>query len=69
MLKLFVLRILPYQVQIGDSLVYRIKRTLGKGLSGQVCVGEPVGPSAAISQIGLGAVEVYLRALSSHFHT
>ncbi|XP_056169397.1 casein kinase 1-like protein HD16 isoform X2 [Syzygium oleosum] len=52
---------IPEEVQVGDSLVYRIKETLGKGSSGQVCVGQPVGPSAAIGQIGLGAVEVAIK--------
>ncbi|KAF8010159.1 hypothetical protein BT93_J0955 [Corymbia citriodora subsp. variegata] len=51
----------PKEVQISDSLVYRVKRTLGMGSSGQVCVGEPVGPSTAISQIGPGAVEVAIK--------
>ncbi|KAI6668910.1 hypothetical protein NL676_003795 [Syzygium grande] len=52
---------IPEEVQIGDSLVYRIKETLGQGSSGQVCVGQPVGPSAGIGQIGLGAVEVAIK--------
>ncbi|KAL3746791.1 hypothetical protein ACJRO7_015691 [Eucalyptus globulus] len=57
---------IPEEVQIDDSPMYRIERQLGKGATGLVCVGRPIGPSTSGGQTGLHAEEVAVKFQRKH---
>ncbi|KAF8023216.1 hypothetical protein BT93_F0656 [Corymbia citriodora subsp. variegata] len=54
------------QVQIDDSPIYRIERLLGKGASGLVCAGRPIGPSTSSGRTGPHAAEVAVKFQRKH---